>query len=321
MIQNTFIDTFNINKGMAQKQTYQAYGLIIRSELSFPELEPCENKPADVVIRFDKIEKTEEIQNNYRLVKPTKDGILLYWHDVGIFLVRNGCEIIIDPISNVEERIIRLFTLGTTIAMLLHQRSDNIVLHASAVAIDGKAIGFIGDKGAGKSTTSASLHNIGYSLLADDVLAISSKNQVFMALPGFPHFKLWPDSISSLGQTSDTLPKLRPELDKRGFRLRTGFAQKPLILTHIFVLDYGPTVEIAQLTPQKSWKEIMPHWYGARFGENILKHLGLAAHFQQCMALSNNVSIYHLKRPRDLSKLKQFAEMIATFVNSSNGDF
>lgn len=261
---------------------YQTFGLTIQTALALPELFPSENPhavgkaQADVTIHFGKISNLPTaVRGASRYVWPAPEGIYLGWDDVGAFLIRDGCEIIIDPSPGVEESLLRLFILGTALAMLLHQRGETVVLHASAVVAAGQAVAFVGAKGFGKSTVAAALHARGHDLLSDDILAVNLRQDKPLALPGFPQLKLWPDSLGSLGYDAGLLPRLRPELEKRSQRLSAGFTYAPAPLKCIFVLDVGsePTVESLQ-----SWEALtalMPHWYGTRFGAGVLRALGL----------------------------------------------
>jgi hypothetical protein len=234
----------------------------------------------------------------------------LFWKGVGTCLVRDGREIVVDPAPDVEERVLRLFILGTIFAMLLHQRGEVVVLHASVVAISGQAVAFIGAKGAGKSAIAATLHAQGHDLVADDILAIDMRQGCPMALPGFPHLKLWPDSVASLGHVPETLPRLRPELEKRGYRITTGFSPAPVPLKCIYVLNQGPEPRIEPLCPPEALIELMPHWYGARFGTELLQDLGLETHFLQCAALVNRTTVCRLERPDSLSSLPDVVRLV-----------
>ena len=82
---------------------------------------------------------------------------MLEYPGAATFLIRGGREIVIDAAPGVEQRLIRLFLLGPALALLLHQRRF-LVLHASAVMIDGAAVAFVAEKGMGKSTLAAALH-------------------------------------------------------------------------------------------------------------------------------------------------------------------
>jgi len=304
---------------------HNAYGLSIHSAFPLPELmaiEKCldENadivraSEADVVIRLGKVNslslEADQANGAGRHIHPTSEGVYLAWDDVGKFLVRDGREIVVDPLPGVEERVVRLFILGTTLAMLLHQRGDVVVLHASVAAISGQGAAFVGPKHAGKSTMVAALHAEGHTLVADDILVVDMSQDRPMALPGFPHLKLWPDSAASLGQIPDTLPRLRPELEKRGQRINSGFSSTPIPLQCIYVLSQGPEPEIEPLSPQQALIELMPHWYGARFGTELLQTLGLSTHLRQCASLANRVSVCHLRRPRALSTLPDVTRLV-----------
>ena len=66
--------------------------------------------------------------------------------------------------------------LGRVLATILHAEGT-VTLHASAVAVDGVAIGFLAPKFHGKSTLAAAMTYVGAQLVSDDALAI---------LPGTP---------------------------------------------------------------------------------------------------------------------------------------
>jgi hypothetical protein len=262
------------------------------------------------VIRFGELEhqppKAHQKTGEMQIVG---NDIYVFWDDIGTFLVRAGREIIIQPLPGVKESVLRLFILGTTLAMLLYQRGLT-VFHASAVAIGNEVVAFAGVKGAGKSTFAAALHAAGYELVADDIVAIAANEGHSMVLPGFPHLKLWPDSINLLGSNPELLPRLRPELEKRSYAVSSRFSQKPLPLHHFCIIDAGSALELEPLQPREAFAALMPHWYGSRFGMERLRTLGLADFFRQCVAVANSATIYRLKRPRSMPSVDDIGRLI-----------
>lgn len=299
---------------------YQTFGLTIQTALALPELFSGQEAysvgkaQADVIIRFGKINNLPTaVRGASRYVWPAPEGIYLGWEDVGAFLIREGREIIIDPYPGVEESLLRLFILGTTLAMLLHQRGEVVVLHASVVVVAGQAVAFVGAKGFGKSTVAAALHARGHGLLSDDILAVDLRQDKPLALPGFPQLKLWPDALGSLGYDAALVPRLRPELEKRGQRLSAGFTYAPVPLKCIFVLGVGPEPTVESLQSWEALTALMLHWYGARFGAGVLRALGLSTHFLQCAELARKVPVYRLKRLNDLTALPEVARLVETW--------
>jgi len=130
------------------------------------------------------------------------------------------------------------FLLGPVLGLLLRLRGVTC-LHASAVAINDRAVAFVGDEGAGKSTTAAAFARLGYPVISDDVVAIVEREGAFHVLPAYPYLSLWPDSVKMLYGPDKTLPTFSANWDKRVLSLaedRLRFAEKSLPLGAIFIL-------------------------------------------------------------------------------------
>lgn len=195
--------------------SYTAYGLGIHSILPLPELVPAETAAADVVIRLGEVELPPPQDGNARdYAWVTSGAVGLFWENVGAFLVREGREVIVQPAPQSREQVLRLLLLGPILTVLLRQRGF-LVLHASAVAVNGAAVGFLGASGSGKSTTTAAFHVHGYELVTDDVTAITLTAEAPLVVAGFPQLKLWPDAVAFFGYDPTTLPQLYPNADKR----------------------------------------------------------------------------------------------------------
>ncbi len=140
-----------------------------------------------------------------------------------------GRDLVIEPAPGAEESELRLIMLGPALAVLLHQRGL-LVLHASAAALtsDGshRAVAFMGDKGAGKSTTAAAMCARGHGLIADDLVAVDLSGAVPHVWPGFPHLKLWPEAAASTlddRATAASLARVHSQLEKRSRPVRGEF--------------------------------------------------------------------------------------------------
>jgi hypothetical protein len=286
---------------------YTAYGLNICSEFSLPELLPGEMR-ADIVVRWGTVAQSPSaVARTDGQTRPPSNESYLFWEGIAAFLVRDGREIVVEPAPDIDARVLRLFLLGSALGVLLHQRGL-LVLHASAVAVDGGAVAFIGWKGWGESTTAAILHARGHELIADDVVAIDvTSSAAPIVYPGFPQLKLWPEAVASLGDTPDRLPRLHPQNEKRARRVADGFAQVPLPLRYIYILDAGPTLEVSSVPAQEAFVQLVRHSYALRF---IGPNGATAAHFRQCARLAGQVPIACLKRPVALDALPQLADLI-----------
>jgi len=286
---------------------YLIYGLHLQSELELPELMPGGNG-ADVRICRGDLGGPPVEDGPIEVVEAHKNEINISLRGVGKASVKNGSEIVIEPAPGLEERNVRLFILGPVLAALLCQR-NLLVLHASAVVIDGGVVGFMGRKGWGKSTMAAALHKRGYPLVSDDLLALDvSAPGPPIVDPGFPQLKLWPDSAQSIGDDPEALPRLHPDFTKRARAARTGFMLQPLPLKRLYVLNLGATPQVEAVPPHEAFLELVRHTYAKTLiGSEAIDS---AAHFKQCSAVINTVPVVRLKRPVDLAVLNQIIELI-----------
>jgi hypothetical protein len=130
------------------------------------------------------------------------------------------------------------YLLGPVIGFVLRLRGLTC-LHASAVAVSERAIALAGIPGAGKSTMAAAFAHCGFSVIADDVVALVEHGESFLVPPGYPRVNLWPDSVCALFGSGEALPRITPTWDKRYMALGDnglGFASKPLPLGAIYLL-------------------------------------------------------------------------------------
>lgn len=308
---------------------YSAYGLDIRSALPLPELVeshgsadsgtarsgvtlPSESAHAhDVVIRMDYAAESfpSGIPDDIYTTATTTSATLS-WRHVGTFRIRDGRDITVTPTPNVDPDTVRLFLLGPSLGVLIHQRGW-AALHASAVEIGGRACVFAGGSGWGKSTMCAALHARGHGAIADDLTAIEcSPDHTARVLPGFPRLKVWPDSATAVGHSVDALRPIRPGLTKRALVARTRFPARPLPLARIYVLTRGDDVAIKPISPARALLELATHAHGAR----LLRNADPAHHFKQYGRIANTVPIRHLARPWSLDRLDDVVRAIENDV-------
>jgi hypothetical protein len=279
--------------------SYSVCGLGIRSVVPIPELLEAD-VPADLVIRWGNSAPPEASNGKETVVFANRAEVCLFWKDIGAFLIRGGNEIVVFPAPNVSQQVLRLFLLGRVLGTLLHQRGL-LVLHASAVATNGRAIAFMGGKGWGKSTLAAAMYEAGHSIVADDVVPIRIDSfGTASVFPGFPQLKLWPEAAAFLGDTVATLPRLHPEYEKRARVAARGFSSAAVPLRAIYVLDEGDQLEFTTLGSKEGFLELVRHSYAASLLEAT--ETG-PRHFRHCSDLVKTVSIHRLKRTTSLQEL------------------
>src|SRR5262249_22959930 len=140
------------------RHEYRAFGLRLRSCLPLPlaspggaSVDPERPADADASVDVDIVYGSVPAAVENALVRvPWVEAaprvLLLTVHDVARYLVEDGRRIVIDRHAAADDRDVHAFLLGSAFGALLLQR-HHLVLHGSAVAIDGGAVAFLGVSG------------------------------------------------------------------------------------------------------------------------------------------------------------------------------
>ncbi len=292
-----------------------AYDLVVQSEIELPELllEPVgsADKVADVHIYMRPVDPNGI--SGGRQIDPglwvTAQEFWLDIKDVARFLIRNGNEIVIDPIPGIDEDSIRLFLLGSAFGALLFQRGA-LVLHGNAIQIDDKCMICVGDSGAGKSTLAAGFVKRGYSILSDDVVPVDEKCR---ALPGFPRIKLWQDAADRLDISTENLRRIRPDLEKFNFPLERHFSDQALPVRWIYVLDSHdrPDILVEPIQGMDRFARLHDNTYRVNFLQGMEL---MPEHLQLCSRLSRHIRLVKITRPSLGFGLETLMDRILTDV-------
>jgi hypothetical protein len=292
--------------------TYTAYGLIIESDLEIPELalSHVAGREPDVRIRRAAVPAVADDGRDgsgcaYRL----NSREMLYTRDhCGLFLVRDGLEIEVDPAPEAEDRVWRLSLFGPALGLLLIQRGF-LVLHGGAVVCPGGAVLLLGPGGSGKSTLTAELCRRGGGLLTDDVVAIDMDGPVPRVLPGVPLLKLWPDAVDDAPAGAWT-QVLHPDYEKVGRRLEDADLAGAAPVAGIFVLQGGPRVARETLSGVQAFRALMASLFAARYGDSFVAGLDGQDLLRKVARLLEHARVEVLQRPQDRAFLAETAKMI-----------
>lgn len=188
--------------------------------------------------------------------------------------------------------------------------------HAAALTRDGRTVLVVGDKGAGKSTTSAGLVRAGWTLLSDDLSRVEQIGGRWCVHPGYSQLKLRLDAMAALGIDPGELQWRWRETDPNPARLEgnkmvwklpePGRDAQPI--DEILLLQprdaglVGPKRE--RVAPPRAMLALQPHLSCDPFvPEPVPRRAAMAA----LLSLSASVTCTALTMPADLAGIAKHA--------------
>ena len=294
---------------------YQAFGMRISSEVRLDELASDDNlgAPVDLCIRRAKLEYPipELGAAQPSMVSDDPAGVVMIWPGAAAVRVAGPSLVEIDTYPGVPEKYLAFPLLGPVMGWVLHLK-QLFVLHASAVVHRGKTIGFMGDKGAGKSTTAAAFLADGAQILTDDLLAFQLVNPAApKIMPAFAQVKLNEASAKEMSvEGAEPLPLIMDGFEKRQFRLPSMHNQ-PTSCDVLIVLERGlESPAITLLDHLSSLKALLRFSYNVRFSELPVVFQERDRCFRQAALLAQKVRVACLKVPNEINRLPETVEFV-----------
>jgi hypothetical protein len=249
--------------------------------------------------------KVEADERGYRLT---------YNDDVTFLIDREGARISAHWVSSLSDVDAAGHLAGSVLAFSLRLRGS-VPLHASAIVVDGRALLFIGDPWAGKSTTVAAFSRLGHPILADDIVRIDVDDGRVLAYPGHPRLNLWADSAAALFGPSNDPGMWTEEYSKRVLDFEAAgcpFHASSVPIEAVYLLGErlkmgAGAPSITALSPSAALVALVRHTYGGCFLDRTMR----AREFDVLCRLVEHVPVRELKFGDDLSELVASCRVIA----------
>jgi len=187
---------------------YRLFNLNISTDLninSFFNIEISSEKTFDVQVEQQSItfkELQPKSDSNFDLFS-SKKYTEIYKKHIGSFVLINGNKLLYEPDPKIKLPNLITYIFSNVFSYLLYQRG-HLVMHASAIEIDGSSYFFSGRSGVGKSTFVNKLLKYG-NFLTEDACCFSKNVNSFSILPGLNFIKLSNDSeIQNYSNSFDT---------------------------------------------------------------------------------------------------------------------
>ena len=229
---------------------YRVLGTVIACDLSVRDLPPASPAAAVTIRRADGplprpgalVREIADGEAGEPLIRVWDgvDGITYWARGVGTFWIAADGRNVRYTLEADACRTDVEHLIGGPVSGLALQLQGRVILHASAVVVDGAAVAFCGPHGIGKSTLVAALMRAGCPMLTDDMLPLARGPEGVQALHSLPRLKLWRDSLTALGEDPNRFGLVVSWLDKRRLTVGREWGRtwtEPVPLRAVYVLD------------------------------------------------------------------------------------
>lgn len=287
---------------------YIVGGIVLGSEIEFPELIKEKDREIDVLVKYGEIpEKLEGGSDNHVLFSHNQnDQVILEIPEIARYLVNNTKEIIIHLIDEKKAEDAHKYILTFVLGVISFKKGF-FPLHGGGIVHNGEAYMFTGKSGAGKSTTLAGLQQRGFSSVGDDISNLFFREGKTHVHPCFPRFKLWDESLEILNLRNSGEYKLRSDMEKFLVPMNN-FHSTPVPVKRIYhLVEENSAMSFNLISKNNKIKKLIQNSYKPW----MVKTFKLQQkHFNLVTQITDSVEITEFTRPKDQKKLDQMFDFL-----------
>jgi len=298
---------------------YQVFGLNCFSEIEIPAFLPLSFLQDNEIDFHIKIGKAKSLFTSPPRIfddfsQMNEDEYYLHVPDVAGYFVRNGREVIIEPISEHMQDIL-LYFKSNCMAAILYQK-NLLPFHVSGViSPDGGVWLFSAPSGTGKSTTALKLQERGYRLFTDDTALIYVENGICFARASYPMLKAWQETLENQKsyRISDSFP-LNQSHKKFGLLFHKEFVNRPAVVKGIIFLEKeGSEIQIQPVSQVQGLGKLMENVYRGEW-VSVLKKNQLQ--FNLVTSIAKTIPFWIAKRPEGQATFDTFSLALENVILS-----
>ena len=289
---------------------YKAFGFVIASEFSIPQLPCADACAADILIQKRDLRDMQIREDQIRFLPPSE--MLFSFENVGAFRITDGNLIEVDPDPSCSESHLGVYLMGSCMGAILHQRGF-MPLHGSCVTDGRRSILITGDSGAGKSTLAAEFLKRGWKLLTDDVSAVYDVEGTPRVRSSYPSQKLWQDALEHYDRPETSVHSLyfNENREKFGVDVSSFFFDgcAPLSLV-VRLIPADASCSISAIEGIAKADQLLRNTYRSYMIAPGNRQL----HFQRCITLSTKLPMALAVRENGKQCAAELYDMITAFM-------
>lgn len=242
------------------------------------------------------------------------DGFLLrFAHSLSVEVQPSTRRVCCHASARTPRATIRHLLLNQVVPLLLASPA-RLALHASAVALPGGVVAFVGAGGSGKSTLAAAMVALGGArLVTDDVLVLGTAGEGVTVSPAAGEVRLWEDMAAAIfGQAGANADPVSHYTSKR--RVDDEALLRPLAgeapLAALCLIDGAPSprapVTLTPLSPRDAARALTE----CAFVLDVEDRETRRRVFEQIAEVSARVAAVRLGYPHDVARLGEVIEAV-----------
>lgn len=250
-------------------------------------------------------------------ITPEREGYRLRFPALCDFLLdANASNIYIEPAKALDATTLEHLIVDQLLPRVLAHRGA-LVMHASAIGIQGRAILTLGHSGWGKSTLASLLHGAGHQLLSDDCALLSPAVTAPHVIPTYPSLRLLEDSIGQMAGAATATTQVATYSPKQRVSLGPHPPQEiAWPLRAIYLLNDPATPAsghtVTPLPPAQACMALVEHSFRLDLASTQHTRMLLA----QAAAVLAQSPVFALSYPRDYSASSSLLATLTSHVAS-----